>query len=99
MANATVKGKEVQSEYRGPKPKGEQKLAAVAGAPLMVKRDQTLQEFQREQRELDAMLLEKALEQDRLEQEAARERAGIVKQSEICLFCNLQDMFAKYAND
>ena len=65
----------------------------------MVAREQTLKEFQREQKELDVLLLERALEEDRIAQDLAKEKEGIVKQSEICLFCNLQDMFQKYAHD
>ena len=56
----------------------DKKLAQIAGNPLMNKREQTLEEFQKEQKELDVLLLQAAMEEDRRAHEAEKERQGIV---------------------
>ena len=61
---AVAAGKEFQGFRAEPKP--EQKLAGVAGGQLLVARKLDVAEFRKEQRELDALLLERALEEDRI---------------------------------
>ena len=63
----------------------------------MCKRDQTIEEFRKEQKELDVLLLQAAMEEDRQARQKEKEKQGIVTQTEICLFCNLHEMFTRYA--
>ena len=44
----------------------------------MCKRDQTIEEFRKEQKELDALLLQAAMEEDRQARQKEKEKQGIV---------------------
>ena len=63
------------------------------------KTEKTLAEFQQEQKELDALLMAAAIEEDQKAHKEEKEKQGIYTQSEICLFCNLYELFSKYAED
>ena len=44
------------------------------------------------------MFLSRVLDQSNLDEKIQKKKKGVVRSSEICLFCNLYDIFTKYAS-
>lgn len=52
--------------------------------------------FEQHDKELDAIFLERALQEDERREEKKREEEGRVMQSQICIFCTLSELFDRY---
>lgn len=65
--------------------------------PIQTKLQRDQAEQRKEEDEIDALLISKVMKDNHKQQKIDKKKKGIVRSSEICLFCNLQDIFTKYA--